>query len=190
MVVNFFKKFFGSANDRLVKRYFKTVERINKLEDTYIAMSDEELRAQTDLFKERLAKGETLDDITAEAFAVVREASKRVLGMRPFDVQLVGGLVLHNGQIAEMRTGEGKTLVATLPIYLNALSGKGVNLITVNDYLVQRDAAWMGKIYNFLGMSYGCIVHGLTDEQRREAYNADITYGTNHEFGFDYFGCS
>ncbi len=186
MVVNFFKKFFGSANDRLVKRYFKTVERINKLEDTYIAMSDDELRAQTDLFKERLAKGEILDDITAEAFAVVREASKRVLGMRPFDVQLVGGLVLHNGQIAEMRTGEGKTLVATLPIYLNALSGKGVNLITVNDYLVQRDAAWMGKIYNFLGMSYGCIVHGLTDDQRREAYNADITYGTNHEFGFDY----
>lgn len=186
MVTNFLKNFFGSANDRLVKRYFKTVERINKLEDTYIAMSDDELRAQTDLFKERLAKGETLDDITAEAFAVVREASKRVLGMRPFDVQLVGGLVLHNGQIAEMRTGEGKTLVATLPVYLNALSGKGVNLITVNDYLVQRDAAWMGRIYNFLGMSYGCIVHGLTDDQRRAAYNADITYGTNHEFGFDY----
>lgn len=186
MITNFLKNFFGSANDRLVKRYFKTVEKINKLEDKYVAMSDADLRAQTDLFKARLAQGETLEDITAEAFAVVREASKRVLGMRPFDVQLVGGLVLHSGQIAEMRTGEGKTLVATLPIYLNALSGKGVNLVTVNDYLVQRDAAWMGKIYNFLGLNYGCIVHGLSDEQRRAAYNADITYGTNHEFGFDY----
>lgn len=186
MVTNFLKKFFGSANDRLVKRYFKTVEKINKLEDKYVAMSDEELQAQTHLFKGRLAKGETLDDITAEAFAVVREASKRVLGMRPFDVQLVGGLVLHSGQITEMRTGEGKTLVATLPVYLNALTGKGVHLVTVNDYLVQRDASWMGKIYNFLGLSYGCIVHGLTDEQRREAYNADITYATNHELGFDY----
>lgn len=186
MVTNFLKKIFGSANDRLVKRYFKTVEKINALEDKYAAMSEAELQAQTGLFKERLANGETLDDITAEAFAVVREASKRVLGMRPFDVQLVGGLVLHNGQITEMRTGEGKTLVATLPIYLNALTGKGVHLVTVNDYLVQRDAAWMGKIYNFLGLSYGCIVHGLTDEQRREAYNADITYATNHELGFDY----
>lgn len=186
MVTNFLKKFFGSANDRLVKRYFKTVEKINKLEDQYASMSDAELQAQTGLFKERLAKGETLDDITVEAFAVVREASKRVLGMRPFDVQLVGGLVLHSGQITEMRTGEGKTLVATLPIYLNALTGKGVHLVTVNDYLVQRDAAWMGKIYDFLGLSYGCIVHGLTDEQRREAYNADITYATNHELGFDY----
>lgn len=186
MVTNFLKKIFGSANDRLVKRYFKTVEKINKLEDKYAAMSDEELQAQTGLFKERLANGETLDDITAEAFAVVREASKRVLGMRPFDVQLVGGLVLHSGQITEMRTGEGKTLVATLPIYLNALTGKGVHLVTVNDYLVQRDADWMGKVYNFLGLSYGCIVHGLTDEQRREAYNADITYATNHELGFDY----
>ncbi|WP_032113800.1 preprotein translocase subunit SecA [Candidatus Paracaedibacter symbiosus] len=182
----FYKKIFGSANDRLVKRYFKIVEKINKFEDKYASMSDEELQAQTGLFKERLANGETLDDITPEAFAVVREASKRVLGMRPFDVQLVGGLVLHSGQITEMRTGEGKTLVATLPIYLNALTGKGVHLVTVNDYLVQRDAAWMGQIYNFLGLSYGCIVHGLTDEQRRTAYNADITYATNHELGFDY----
>lgn len=186
MITDFMKKFFGSANDRLVKRYFKTVEKINRLEDSYSSMSDEELQSQTELFKERLTKGETLDDITPEAFSVVREASKRVLGMRPFDVQLVGGLVLHDGHISEMRTGEGKTLVATLPIYLNALTGKGVHLVTVNDYLVQRDAAWMGKLYNFLGLSYGCIIHGLTDEERRTAYNADITYATNHELGFDY----
>lgn len=186
MLTSLLKKIFGSANDRLVKKYFKSVERINSLEEKFAAMSDEELQSQTPLFKARLEQGETLDDIMPEAFATVREASKRVLNMRPFDVQLVGGLVLHKGQIAEMRTGEGKTLVATLPVYLNALTGKGVHVVTVNDYLAQRDAAWMGKIYNFLGLSVGCIVHGLTDEQRRQAYNADITYGTNHEFGFDY----
>lgn len=180
------KKVFGSANDRSVQKHLKTVEKINQLEPSMVALSDDELRAQTDKFKARLAAGETLDDITIEAFATVREASKRVLGMRPFDVQMVGGLVLHSGTISEMKTGEGKTLVATLPIYLNALSGKGVHLITINDYLAQRDSSWMGKLYTFLGLSVGCIIHGLTDDQRRKAYNCDITYGTNHEFGFDY----
>ncbi len=186
MLQHLLKRIFGSANDRSVQKHLKTVEKINQLEPTIAALSDEELRGQTDKFKARLAAGETLDDIAIEAFATVREASKRVLGMRPFDVQMVGGLVLHNGMIAEMKTGEGKTLVATLPVYLNALSGKGVHVITVNDYLASRDAGWMGKLYNFLGLSVGCIVHGLTDEQRRKAYSADITYGTNHEFGFDY----
>lgn len=186
MLVSLLTKIFGSANERMVKKYLKVVEKINQLEPKYVAMSDDELRAQTQLFKERLEKGETLDDILPEAFATAREASTRVLGMRPFDVQLVGGMVLHNGLIAEMRTGEGKTLVATLPVYLNALSGKGVHVVTVNDYLASRDSNWMGRLYNYLGLSTGCIVHGMSDQQRRDAYHSDVTYGTNHEFGFDY----
>ena len=149
-------------------------------------MTDDELRAMTPAFKERLAKGETLEDILPEAFAVVREAAKRTLGQRHFDVQLIGGMVLHYGNIAEMKTGEGKTLVATLPVYLNALAGEGVHVVTVNDYLAKRDAEWMGQIYKFLGLTVGCIVHGLTDEERKEAYGSDVTYGTNNEFGFDY----
>ena len=186
MIVSFLAKIFGSANERVVKKYLKIVEKINSLEPTYEAMSEDELKAQTQKFKDRLANGETLDDILPEAFATVREASKRTLGMRHFDVQMVGGIVLHNGMITEMRTGEGKTLVATLPVYLNALSGKGVHVVTVNDYLASRDSAWNGKLYNFLGLSVGCIVHGMSDSQRREAYGSDVTYGTNHEFGFDY----
>lgn len=186
MLAGILRKIFGSANDRVVKKKLKFVEKINALEESLAGLSDEELQARTEWFKERLAKGETLDDIMVEAFATVREASKRVLGMRHFDVQMVGGAILHEGRISEMRTGEGKTLVATLPLYLNALSGKGAHLITVNDYLVTRDAEWMGRIYKFLGLSVGCIIHGLSDTQRRQAYACDITYGTNHEFGFDY----
>ncbi|HEX4710205.1 MAG TPA: preprotein translocase subunit SecA, partial [Phenylobacterium sp.] len=162
------------------------VLKINALETQTQALSDEALRAKTVEFRERLAKGATLDDLLEEAFAVVREGARRVLGQRHYDVQLVGGMVLHQGGIAEMRTGEGKTLVATAPVYLNALAGKGVHLITVNDYLAQRDAEWMGQIYRFLGMEVGVIVHGLSQGQRQAAYNADITYGTNNEFGFDY----
>ena len=180
------RKVFGSSNDRIVKQLQKTVNKINALEPSMSAMDDATLRAQTDLFRERLDKGEKLDALLPEAFATVREASKRTLGMRPFDVQLIGGIVLHQGKIAEMKTGEGKTLVATMPVYLNALTGKGVHVVTVNDYLARRDADWMGKIYNFLGLTYGCIVHGLTDEQRRSAYASDVTYGTNNELGFDY----
>ncbi|MFO1464814.1 MAG: preprotein translocase subunit SecA [bacterium] len=180
------KKVFGTKNDRELKRLFPIRDRINELEAKIQAMSDEELKAQTPKFRERLAKGETLDDLLPEAFATVREAGKRVLGMRHFDVQMIGGMVLHHGKIAEMKTGEGKTLVATLPVYLNALEGKGVHVVTVNDYLARRDATWMGRLYNFLGMSVGIIVHGLDDQQRRAAYAADITYGTNNEFGFDY----
>lgn len=186
MLTTALAKIFGSANDRIVKKYSKIAQDISALEPIMVAMSDEELQAQTSKFRERLEKGESLDSLTAEAFATVREASKRVLQMRPFDVQLIGGLALHNGMISEMKTGEGKTLVATLPIYLNALTGKGVHLITINDYLVQRDSEWMGKLYGFLGLTTGCIIHGLSDNERREAYNCDITYGTNHEFGFDY----
>ena len=180
------KQIFGSANERKIKPLWAVVAKVNALEPRYVAMSDEELRAMTPAFRERLAAGETLDDLLPEAFAVVREAAKRTLGQRHFDVQLVGGMVLHEGHIAEMRTGEGKTLVATLPVYLNALTGNGVHVVTVNDYLAQRDGEWMAQIYRFLGMSVGCIVHGLNDEQRREAYAADITYGTNNEYGFDY----
>ena len=179
------KKIFGSANERFVKSLQPIVERINALEPQFEAMSDEELKGQTERFKAQLSI-KKLDDILPEAFAVVREASKRVLNMRHFDVQLVGGLVLHKGMISEMKTGEGKTLVATLAVYLNALSGKGVHVVTVNDYLASRDAAWMGQIYKFLGLSVGCLIHGLDDDERKEAYNADITYGTNNEFGFDY----
>ncbi len=179
-------KIFGSKNDRELKRIRPTVERINELEPRFQALSDDELKAMTPRFKERLEAGEPLDDLLPEAFATVREAARRVLGMRHFDVQLIGGVVLHEGKIAEMKTGEGKTLVATLPVYLNALTGRGVHVVTVNDYLARRDAEWMGEVYRFLGMSVGIIVHGLNDAERREAYGADITYGTNNEFGFDY----
>jgi len=180
------KKLFGSSNERKVKTFQARVAKINALEPEYAALSDEALKGKTAEFKARLEKGETLDDLLNEAFAAVREASKRVLGMRHFDVQLVGGMVLHFSGISEMRTGEGKTLVATLPTYLNALEGKGVHVITVNDYLARRDADWMGQIYNFLGLSYGVIVNGLSQGERQRAYRSDITYGTNNEFGFDY----
>lgn len=173
-------------NAKDIKKYQKKVEKINQLEADIQILSDSQLSAKTTEFRNRLEAGETVDDLLFEAFAVVREAGKRVLGQRHYDVQLIGGMVLHDGRIAEMKTGEGKTLVATLPTYLNALTGKGVHVVTVNDYLATRDAQWMGQIYNFLGMSVGLIVHGLTHEQRRESYNADITYGTNNEFGFDY----
>lgn len=185
-MLGFAKKLFGSSNERKVKAMSARVARINALEPEYAALSDEALKAKTAEFKARLEKGETLDDLMVEAFAVVREASKRVLGMRHFDVQMVGGMVLHTGGISEMRTGEGKTLVATLPTYLNALEGKGVHVITVNDYLARRDADWMGQIHNFLGLSYGVIVNGLSQGERQRAYRSDITYGTNNEFGFDY----
>lgn len=180
------KNLFGSANDRYLRKFKKTIEAINALEPNISALSDEALRAKTAEFKERLANGETLDDLLVEAFAVVREAAKRTLGLRPFDVQLLGGIVLHDGKIAEMRTGEGKTLVATLPVYLNALTGKGVHVVTVNDYLAKRDSEWMGQIYRFLGLTVGCLVHGLNDEERRAVYACDITYATNNELGFDY----
>jgi len=177
---------FGSANERALKVYQRRVPEINALEPAMAAMSDEDLARQTVRFKERLANGEPLDSLLPEAFATVREVSKRVLGLRHFDVQLIGGMVLHDGKIAEMKTGEGKTLVATLPVYLNALTGRGVHVVTVNDYLARRDAEWMGQIYRFLGLSVGVIVHGLDDSERRAAYAADVTYGTNNEFGFDY----
>ncbi|MCX6985681.1 MAG: preprotein translocase subunit SecA, partial [Lentisphaerae bacterium] len=180
------KKIFGSKNDREIKRFSLILDDVNRLEPAIKALSDEELKAKTPYFKEKLQNGAGLDDILAEAFAVAREASWRTLGMRPFAVQIIGGLTLHEGKIAEMKTGEGKTLAATMPIYLNALTGKGVHLVTVNDYLAQRDAAWMGPIYSFLGMDVGVIVHGMDDTERRAAYHADITYGTNNEFGFDY----
>ncbi len=186
MFASIARAIFGTTNDRSLKAYQRRVPQINALEPAMEALSDEALRAKTAEFKERLAAGATLDDILPEAFAVVREASKRTLGQRHFDVQLIGGMVLHDGKIAEMKTGEGKTLVATLPVYLNALAGKGVHVVTVNDYLARRDAEWMGQIYGFLGMTVGVIVHGLDDGQRRDAYAADITYGTNNEFGFDY----
>lgn len=184
-MLGFIKKLFDE-NAKEINKINKIVEQINQREGEIKALSDQQLQEKTTQFKERLAKGETLDDILPEAFAVVREASWRVLGMRHFDVQLIGGIVLHQGRIAEMKTGEGKTLVATLPAYLNALTGKGVHVITVNDYLARRDSEWMGQIYEFLGLSVGLIVHGIDANQRREAYNADITYGTNNEFGFDY----
>ncbi|AWK86186.1 preprotein translocase subunit SecA [Azospirillum thermophilum] len=180
------RKIFGTANSRNVKALHKTVQRINALEAEVSPLSDEALRGRTDWLRDRLAKGESLDDILPDAFATVREAARRVLGQRHFDVQLMGGMVLHQGRIAEMRTGEGKTLVATLAVYLNALEGKGVHVVTVNDYLAKRDSDWMGRIYRFLGLTTGCIIHGLDDDERRAAYAADITYGTNNEFGFDY----
>ncbi|MBM4287098.1 MAG: preprotein translocase subunit SecA [Deltaproteobacteria bacterium] len=180
------KRIFGSQNEREIRRLAPLVDRINGLEPEIRSLTDAQLQAQTAVFKERLARGESLEDLLPEAFAVAREASLRVLRMRPFDVQLIGGMVLHEGKIAEMKTGEGKTLVAVLPVYLNALTGRGVHVVTVNDYLARRDSDWMGSVYRFLGLSVGTIVHGLDDSQRRRAYNADVTYGTNNEFGFDY----
>src|SRR5690349_11759368 len=180
------RKFFGSANDRRVKGYQSRVNAINALEPELVALSDEALKARTAEFRQQLADGKSLDDILVPAFATVREAAKRTLGQRHFDVQLIGGMVLHEGRIAEMKTGEGKTLVATLPVYLNALTAKGVHVVTVNDYLARRDAGWMGQVYNFLGLSTGCIVHGLSDAERRQQYAADVTYATNNELGFDY----
>ncbi|MBW1668891.1 MAG: preprotein translocase subunit SecA [Deltaproteobacteria bacterium] len=186
MIGKVVKGIFGSKNDRELKRIAPLVEAINRLEPEFQALSDAQLQAKTGEFKERLSKGESLDELLPEAFAAVREASVRVLGMRPFDVQLIGGVVLHEGKIAEMKTGEGKTLAATMPLYLNALTGRGVHLVTVNDYLARRDAEWMGGIYRFLGLSVGVIVHGMDDQERKKAYACDITYGTNNEFGFDY----
>lgn len=180
------KKMFGSENERKLKKMRPLIAQINSLEPNYEKMADDTLKAQTDIFRQRFKEGETLDDLLPEAFAVVREAAKRTLGQRHYDVQLIGGISLHRGDIAEMRTGEGKTLVATLATYLNALNGLGVHVITVNDYLASRDAEWMSEVYSFLGMTTGCIVHGLSDAERKAAYNCDITYGTNNEFGFDY----
>jgi preprotein translocase subunit SecA len=186
MANNFLTKIFGSRNDRLLKTYRKTVQRINALEPQFEALTDEQLRAKTVEFRERVEKGEALGDLLPEAFAVVREGSKRVMKMRHFDVQMAGGIALHEGKIAEMRTGEGKTLTATLPVYLNALTGKGVHVVTVNDYLAGRDARWMGKLYNFLGLTVGVNLPQMPREEKQEAYRADITYGTNNEYGFDY----
>lgn len=186
MISTVLKKVFGTKNDRELKRTRPLVERINEFEEQFRGLTDAELQAMTPRFKERLAQGEPLDDLLPEAFATVREAADRVFGMRHFDVQFIGGIALHEGKIAEMKTGEGKTLMSTLPVYLNALTGKGVHVVTVNDYLARRDSEWMGAVYRFLGMGVGVIVHGLDDRQRREAYAADITYGTNNEFGFDY----
>src|SRR6476659_7165345 len=180
------KSIFGSANDRYVRGLGKYVDAVNGFEPNISALTDDELRGQTDLVRHRLANGAKLDDLLPEAFATVREAAVRVLGQRHYDVQLIGGIALHRGEIAEMKTGEGKTLVATLAVYLNALEGNGVHVVTVNDYLARRDAEWMGQVYGFLGMTVGVIVPNLTDQQRRDAYNADITYATNNELGFDY----
>ena len=179
-------KLFGTYSERELKSIYPIVDKIEAMADEYRALTDEELRAKTPEFKARLANGETLDDILPEAFAAVREAAGRVLGLYPYRVQLIGGIVLHQGRIAEMKTGEGKTLVATLPAYLNALTGNGVHIVTVNDYLATRDSEWMGKVHRFLGLSVGLIVHDLTSDERRAAYAADITYGTNNEMGFDY----
>ena len=181
-----FTKLFGTRSEREVKKLEPQVEAVMALEEPYKKLTDQQLREKTQEFKDRLATGETLDDLLPEAFAVCREAASRVLGMRPYRVQVVGGIVLHQGRIAEMKTGEGKTLVAILPAYLNALTGNGVHIVTVNDYLAKRDSEWMGKVYRFLGLSVGLIIHDLTAEQRRAAYAADITYGTNNELGFDY----
>ena len=181
-----FNKIFGSYNDRELKKIYPIADAIEKLEPEYAALTDDALRAKTEEFKARYNDGETLDELLPEAFAAVREAAWRVLGMKPFRVQLIGGIVLHQGRIAEMKTGEGKTLVAVLPAYLNALTGEGVHIVTVNDYLARRDSEWMGKVHRFMGLSVGLIVHGLTPTERREAYACDITYGTNNEMGFDY----
>ena len=180
------RKLFGSANDRRIRKYQPRVDAINALEPELVKLTDDQLRARTEQFKKELAEGKTLDDILVPAFATVREAAKRAIGQRHFDVQLIGGMILHEGQISEMKTGEGKTLVATLPVYLNALAGNGVHVVTVNDYLAKRDSEWMGLIYGFLGLKTGVIVHGLDDEQRKTAYDCDVTYGTNNELGFDY----
>lgn len=186
MFYDLLKSVFGSHNDRIVKRYLSVAQQVNAIESDMLSLSDDDFPAKTNEFRQRLADGETLDDLLVEAFAVVREAAKRTLGLRPFDVQLVGAQALHHGMIAEMKTGEGKTLVAAIAVYLNALEGKGVHVVTVNDYLARRDAEWMGKIYRFLGLTVGIITHGLTDSQRREQYACDVTYATNNELGFDY----
>jgi preprotein translocase subunit SecA len=186
MFEGFFSKLFGSANERRIRSYRPRVEAINALEAEVSALSDEALKARTQEFKKQLADGKTLDDILVPAFATVREAAKRTIGQRHFDVQLIGGMILHEGKISEMKTGEGKTLVATLAVYLNALAGKGVHVVTVNDYLAKRDAEWMSQIYGFLGLTTGNIVHGLDDAQRKLAYDCDVTYATNNELGFDY----
>ncbi|MGW8206090.1 MAG: preprotein translocase subunit SecA, partial [Hyphomicrobiaceae bacterium] len=179
-------KLFGSSNDRRVRGFRPRVESINALEEEVAKLSDAELRARTEQFRAEYSAGKSLDDLLVPAFATVREGAKRALGQRHFDVQLIGGMVLHDGAIAEMKTGEGKTLVATLAVYLNAIAGRGVHVVTVNDYLAKRDAEWMGKVYRFLGLTVGCIVHGLDDEQRKEQYACDVTYATNNELGFDY----
>ncbi len=186
MVLSLAKKIFGTSNDRALKKLSKPIPAINDIESQFVDMSDDDLQNQTGVFRDRLEKGETLDDILPEAFAVVREAAKRTLGQRHYDVQLIGGVTLHNGMIAEMRTGEGKTLVATLAVYLNAIDRKGVHVVTVNDYLAQRDSEWMGQVYRYLGLSVGCITGGMNDAERKVAYACDVTYGTNNEFGFDY----
>ena len=180
------QKIFGTYSERELKSIYPIADKIEALEEEYRALPDHQLQAKTPEFKQRLQQGETLDDILPEAFAAVREAADRVLGLRPYRVQLIGGIVLHQGRIAEMKTGEGKTLVATLPAYLNALTGNGVHIVTVNDYLAKRDSEWMGKVHRFMGLTVGLIVHDLTKEQRQAAYAADITYGTNNEMGFDY----
>src|ERR1700757_3979903 len=185
MIDSLLAKVFGTKTEREIKAIRPTIAAINDLEAGLQKLSDIDLAAKTITFKERLQQGSTLDDLLIEAFAVTREAGRRVLNMRHFDVQLIGGYVLHTGRIAEMKTGEGKTLVATLPVYLNALEGKGVHVVTVNDYLARRDAEWRGRIYRLLGLSVGVIVHDLDDDERKEAYNCDVTYGTNNEFGFD-----
>jgi preprotein translocase subunit SecA len=186
MAIALARKLFGSSNERRIKGYLPRVAQINALEKELAGLSDEALRARTEMFKRQVAEGTSLDDILVPAFATCREAAKRTLGQRHFDVQLIGGMILHEGRIAEMKTGEGKTLVATLPVYHYALGGRGVHVVTVNDYLAKRDSEWMGQIYNFLGLKVGVIVHGLDDEQRKAAYDADVTYGTNNELGFDY----
>jgi preprotein translocase subunit SecA len=185
-LLGFIKRFLGDNNDKYIAEYQRIVDKINALEPEMQGMTDDKLVGQTPKFKQRLENGESLDDILPEAFATVREASRRTLGMRHFDVQLIGGMCLHDGRIAEMKTGEGKTLVATLPVYLNSLTGKGVHMVTVNDYLAKRDSEWMGKLYRFLGLSVGLITHDMDFPERKFAYSCDVTFGTNNEFGFDY----
>lgn len=186
MITNILSKVFGTANEREVKRLQPIVDQINAFEPAISALSDEQLQAKTNEFREQLSQGKTLDDILPEAFAAVREAAKRTIGQRHYDVQLMGGIVLHQGKIAEMKTGEGKTLTATLALYLNALTGKGVQLVTVNDYLAKRDAEWMSPVYTFLGMEVAALENSMDDAERKKAYNADILYATNNELGFDY----
>ena len=184
--MNLLNKIFGTHSEREIKRIMPLVTAVEAKEDEYRQLSDHELRGRTEWLRDRLKAGETLDDILPDAFATIREAAWRVLGMRHYRVQIIGGIVLHQGRIAEMKTGEGKTLVATLPVYLNALTGQGVHVVTVNDYLATRDSEWMGKVYTYLGLTVGLIVHGLDNDARRQAYASDIVYGTNNEFGFDY----
>jgi len=186
MITNLLTKVFGTKHDRELKRIRPILQKVNELEPKIQKLTDDELKAKTPEFKQRIERGESLDDLLPEAFAVVREVSKRTIGLRPFDVQVIGGIVLHQGKIAEMKTGEGKTLAAAMPVYLNALLGRGVHVVTVNDYLAKRDAEWMGAIYKFLGLKVGVIVSDMDDTERKEAYLADVTYGTNNEFGFDF----